>query len=204
MRHTTALACVVAAVASAGDPAAAQISHLGQHISDHVVLRDGAVSGRAEPDCPSTASFNNKALFRVWPDGTQASVPFTVPAARQLVITDVEWNVDALSSGFPLIPGGTVRTRLRIGSGTTFTPVFLSRTVEVGARVCGQFWGREIGQAPRTRVARVFDQHPIDRMRPRTRICPRCLSASIQTRSATSGGPDVAGDASRRVTVHPA
>jgi len=67
MRHTTALACVVAAVASAGDPAAAQISHLGQHISDHVVLRDGAVSGRAEPDCPSTASFNNKALFRVWP-----------------------------------------------------------------------------------------------------------------------------------------
>jgi len=133
MRHTTALACVVAAVASAGDPAAAQISHLGQHISDHVVLRDGAVSGRAEPDCPSTASFNNKALFRVWPDGTQASVPFTVPAARQLVITDVEWNVDALSSGFPLIPGDTVRTRLRIGSGTTFTPVFLSRTVEVGA-----------------------------------------------------------------------
>ena len=55
------------------------------------------------------------------------------PLSMGTLITDVQWHVDALSSGFPLVPGDTVRTRLKIGSGTTFTPVFLSRTVEVGA-----------------------------------------------------------------------
>ncbi len=134
MRSTTTWACVVvAAVTLAGGPAAAQISHQGQDISDHVVLRDGSLSGRVESACPSSASFNGRALFRVWPDGTRASDPFTVPAARQLVITDVEWTVDALSTGLPLTAGGTVRTRLQIGSGTTFTQVFLSRTIEVGS-----------------------------------------------------------------------
>jgi hypothetical protein len=124
---------VVAATALAGGPAAAQVSHLGQDIGDHVVLRDGSLNGRVETDCPATASFNGRALFRTWPDGTQASEPFTVPLGRRLVITDVEWTVDALSTGFPLTTGDTVRTRLQIGSGTTLTPVFLSRTVEVGA-----------------------------------------------------------------------
>ena len=134
MRYRTKLACVVvAAVALTGEPAAAQISHQGQDISEHVVLRDGSVSGRGETGCPSTASFKDRALFRVFADGTRASDPFLVPAARQLVITDVEWTVDALATGFPLVPGETVRTRLQIGSGTTFNTVFLSRTVEVGS-----------------------------------------------------------------------
>jgi hypothetical protein len=141
MRYTPALACVVvAAVALAGEPAAAQISHQGQDISDHVVLRDGSLSGRVEDTCPSNGSFSGRALFRVFPDGTRASEPFTVPAARQLAITDVEWTVDALSTGFPLTPGATVRTQVQIGSGATFNQVFASRTVEVGsegARVSG-------------------------------------------------------------------
>ena len=127
MRYTAALACVVvAAVALAGEAAAAQVSHQGQDISDHVVLRDGSLSGRAEAVCPLTASFKGRALFQVLPDGTRASDPFTVPAARQLVVTDVEWAVDALSTGLPLTPGETVRTQLQIGSGTTFNRVFLS------------------------------------------------------------------------------
>jgi hypothetical protein len=134
MSYTAASACVVVAtVALAGGQAAAQISHQGQDISDHVVLRDGSVSGRAGAACPLTASFKNRGLFRVMPDGTQESDPFTVPAARQLVITDVEWTVDALATGLPLTQGDTVRTRVQIGSGTTFNQVFLSPTVEVGA-----------------------------------------------------------------------
>ena len=134
MRYTTVMACVlVAAVMLVGEPAAAQISHQGQNVRDHVVLRDGSLSGRGEAVCPANGSFSGRALFQVFPDGTRASDPFTVPAARQLVITDVEWTVDALSTGLPLTPGGTVRTQLQIGSGTTFNRVFLSRTVEVGS-----------------------------------------------------------------------
>ena len=134
MRFTTpSVFFFVAAVALAGEPAAAQLSHQGQNVTEHVVLRDGSLSGRAASACPASASFKDRALFRVYPDGTRASETFTVPAARQFVITDVEWTVDALSTGLSLTPGGTVRTRLQIGSGATFTSVFLSRTVEVGA-----------------------------------------------------------------------
>jgi hypothetical protein len=134
MRYTTVLACVmVSAAALAGEPAAAQINHLGQDVSDHVVLRDGMLSGRGDPVCPSSASFQGRGLFRLLPDGTKATERFVVPAGRQLVITDVEWTVDALPTGGPLTAGATVRTRLQIGSGTTFNPVFLSRTVLVGS-----------------------------------------------------------------------
>ena len=136
MRHTIARSLagvVVAAMALAGEPAAAQISHQGQDISDHVVLRDGGLGGRGLAVCPPTASFQDKALFRVFPDGTRASDPFTVPPGRRLVITDVEWTVNGLSQGASLTPGATVRTRLRIGSDMTFDQVFLSRTVEVGS-----------------------------------------------------------------------
>ena len=128
------LACVmVAAMALAGEPAAAQISHQGQDISDHVVLRDGSLGGRGLPVCPPNASFKDKALFRVFPDGTRASDPFTVPSGRQLVVTDVEWTVNGLSAGPSLTSGATVRTRLHIGSDTSFEQVFLSRTVQVGS-----------------------------------------------------------------------
>jgi hypothetical protein len=134
MRYTTVLACVmVSAAALAGEQAAAQISHQGQDISDHVVLRDSTLSSRVEAVCPLNGSFKGRGLFRLLPDGTPASEPFAVPAGRQLVITDVEWSVDALTTGLPLTPGATVRTRLQIGSGTTFNTVFLSRTVVVGS-----------------------------------------------------------------------
>ena len=131
MRYTTLFACVfVVAVSLTGNPAAAQISHMGQDITDHVVLRDGALSGR-DPIVCNSASFNNRGLFRVAPDGTLAADPFTVPAGRLLVITDVEWSVSATTTGLPLTPGWTVRTRVQIGNGTT---VFLSRMIEVGAQ----------------------------------------------------------------------
>ncbi len=135
MRTTTLCSCIViAAVTLAAKPAAAQIGHLGQDISDHVVLRDGNFSGgRAQPACPATLSFTGRALFRVQPDGTRAVEPFTVPVGRRVVITDVEWTVSNLATGSALTPGSTVRTRLQIGSGTTFNVVFLSHTVDVAA-----------------------------------------------------------------------
>jgi hypothetical protein len=147
---------VAAAVTLAAVPAAAQTGQQGRDISDYVVLRDSSFSGRVETVCPLTASFSDKALFRVWPDGTRASEPFTVPAGSHLVITDVEWTVDALSTGLSLIPGGTVRTRLQIGNGNTFNQVFLSRTVEVGSE-SGRITGSEqlatgVVVAPKTAI----------------------------------------------------
>ena len=132
MTTTAWVFVVVAAVALAAEPAAAQISHQGQDIKEHVLLRDGSVGGRVGDACPPSASFNGRGLFRVAPDGIRGSVPFTVPATQQLVVTDVEWTVDALSTGLNLTVGATVRTRVQIGSGSTFTQVFLSRTVQVG------------------------------------------------------------------------
>jgi hypothetical protein len=72
------------------------------------------------------------------------------------VITDVEWTVDALSTGVSLTPGETVRAQLLIGSGTTFNRVFLSRTVEVGSG-SGRVSGTEqlttgFGVAPNTAI----------------------------------------------------
>ena len=126
------LACLlVATVALTGEPAAAQVSHLGQNISDLVVLRDGSLSGRFVDDVCTSGSFKGKGLFRVSPDGTLASTPFTVPAGRRLVITDVDWTVSGTTLGLSLAPGATVRTRIQIGNGSTLTTVFLSRTVQV-------------------------------------------------------------------------
>lgn len=131
MRYANVLAFVVAALGWASEPASAQISHQGQDISDHVILRDGSLSSR-EPVCPPSGAFKGKGLYRVFPDGTLASEPFTVPAGRQLVVTDVEWTVGSTSQNLSLEPGWTVRVLLRIGSGTTFNLVFLARTVQVG------------------------------------------------------------------------
>jgi hypothetical protein len=122
---------MVAAVALTGEPAAAQVSHAGQNTSDHVVLRDGSLSGRYADDVCTSGSFKGKGLFRVSPEGTVASAPFTVPAGRHLVITDVEWTVSGITSGPSLASGATVRTRIQIGNGSTLTPVFLSKTVPV-------------------------------------------------------------------------
>jgi hypothetical protein len=135
MRYATGLAFVVVAAVGWAGEASAQISHQVQDISDHVVLRDGSLSNRDPVVCPLTesGSFKGKGLFRVFPDGTLASDPFTVPAGRQLVITDVEWTVASTLSNASLQPGWIVRVLLRIGSGTTFNLVFLARTVQVGS-----------------------------------------------------------------------
>jgi hypothetical protein len=126
------VAClVVAAVALTGEPAAAQVSHVGQNTSDHVVLRDGSLSGRFVDNVCTSGSFKGKGLFRVSPDGTLAAAPFTVPAGRHLVITDVEWTVSGTTLGLSLAPGATVRTRIQIGNGSPLTSVFLSDTVQV-------------------------------------------------------------------------
>jgi hypothetical protein len=125
--------CAAAAVALAGDVAAAQVSHLGQNVADHVMLRSGTPSGRFVSTCPVPASPQGMVLFRVWPDGTRESESFTVPSGRLLVITDVEWTVMNRTNGGALTAGATVRFRLQIGSGTTFSSVFLSPTVEVGS-----------------------------------------------------------------------
>ena len=127
------VACLVfAAVALTAEPAAAQVSHVGQNINDHVVLRDGTLGGRYYVDDVCTSgSFKGKGLFRVSPDGTLASAPFTVPEGRRLVITDVEWTVSGTTVGYSLAAGATVRTRIQIGNSSTLTPVFLSRTVQV-------------------------------------------------------------------------
>ena len=61
MRYTTTLVCVVvAAVALTGEPAAAQLSHQGQDISDHVVLRDGSLSGRGPGSVPFDRVFQRQ------------------------------------------------------------------------------------------------------------------------------------------------
>jgi len=128
------VAClVVAAVGLVGQPAAAQVGHLGQNISDHVVLRDASLAGRYVDDVCTSGSFKGKGLFRVSPDGTLASAPFAVPAGRRLVITDVDWTVSGTTLGLSLAPGATVRTRIQIGNGSTLTTVFLSGTVQVAS-----------------------------------------------------------------------
>ena len=167
MRSITATAClVVAAVALTARPAASQVSHLGQNISDHVVLRDGSLSGRYVDVCQS-ASFQDRGLFRVFPDGSQASDQFTVPAGRRLVITDVEWTVSATSLGLPLKAGSTVRIRVRIGSGTTLTSVFLSETIPV------EFAGTNISGSQQLTTGFV--------VAPNTAICPGTTEFSSGT-----------------------
>lgn len=132
MARLPTVACLVlAAVALTSEPVAAQVSHLGQNVSDHVVLRDGSLAGRYVDDVCTSGSFKGRGLFRVSPDGTLASAPFTVPAGRRLVITDVDWTVSGTTLGLSLAPGATVRTRIQIGNGSTLTTVFLSATVQV-------------------------------------------------------------------------
>lgn len=132
-RLLTLAGLAVAAVVLTGEPAAAQVSHVGQSTNDHVVLRDGTLSGRTASDvCPS-GSFKGKGLFRVHPDGTVAASPFSVPPGRHLVITDVEWTVNGTTLGLSLAAGANVRMRLQLANGASLTPVFLSRTVQVGS-----------------------------------------------------------------------
>ena len=68
MRYATVLACVmVSAAALAGEPAAAQISHQGQNISDHVVLRDGTSVAASRPSALSMRLSKAGACFGCCP-----------------------------------------------------------------------------------------------------------------------------------------
>jgi hypothetical protein len=60
------------------------LSHLGQHILDHVTL----ISQDGDNNCQT--SFH-KILVRMLPNGTLSSGEFQVPPNRLLVITDVTW-----------------------------------------------------------------------------------------------------------------
>ena len=64
-------------------------AHLGQKIEEHVMLV--SVPGPPNNFC-GTNSFRDREFHQVFPDGTRDPSPFSVPAGRLLVITDVEWN----------------------------------------------------------------------------------------------------------------
>ena len=103
---------------SAGE--AADKSHLGQKIDKHVMLI-GEFVPSGEGPC-ANASFDDKAFFQVFPDGTKSDSPFQF-ASGKLVITDVDWSVQRTVLGDPLIPGRTLRLTIFLGAGA---PVFQS------------------------------------------------------------------------------
>lgn len=81
----------------------AALTHLGQKPDQHVVLISGYVqSGNGK--CTQSASFKDRAFYRVFADGTQATEPFVVPPKRYLVITDLEWSAYGGSGGNDLSP----------------------------------------------------------------------------------------------------
>ena len=81
-------------IAAASNAAAGKKSHLGQDIQNHIMLVSDFVAPGEGP-CVG-ASFENKAFFQVFPDGTTSESPFQLASGR-LVITDVEWSVSGYS-----------------------------------------------------------------------------------------------------------
>jgi hypothetical protein len=114
-------------------PVEAKPTHLGQKIQDHVMLVAAVVPEEDEP-C-SGVSFSGLDLFRVFPDGAKSPTPFRVPNGKILVITDVEWSVDALLL-MPLVTGSMAELRLTIGDG----PIVFQSSVVVQAesRIAGK------------------------------------------------------------------
>lgn len=90
------------------------LSHLGQHIQDHVTLVNAFQDSTL---CGGTSSFENNILVRVSPDGTPSNVEFEVPAGRNLVITDVTWRTPGLTTlSGTLTVGNTLVLGLSVGS----------------------------------------------------------------------------------------
>jgi len=56
-------------------------THLGQPVANHVTLMN-------KPKEYPTIKF-----YRVLPDGSTATAPFTIPSTQRLIITDVSWSV---------------------------------------------------------------------------------------------------------------
>jgi hypothetical protein len=101
-------------IAAASNAAAGKKSHLGQDIPNHVMLVSGFVDP-AEAPCEG-GSFENRAFFQVFPDGTKSESPFQLASGR-LVITDVEWSVSGTVLGDPLPVGKSLRLQIFLGAG---------------------------------------------------------------------------------------
>lgn len=99
---------------------AANKTHLGQKIEDHIMLTSDFVDPGEAP-CGGL-SFKDRAFFQVFPNGTRSESPFQLASGR-LVITDVEWSVIGTALGESLLPNQTLRLSISLGDGP---PVFQS------------------------------------------------------------------------------
>jgi hypothetical protein len=61
-------------------------THMGQRPSEHVTLEAVDVGGGDQEDLN---------LRRIHPDGTRETSPFSVPASKVLVVTDVDWQYNS-------------------------------------------------------------------------------------------------------------
>ena len=106
-------------------------THLNQPaITNHVMLVDQAISGGSKACW--TLSFQDRAFFQAFPDGTVASKPYEVPEGYSLVVTDVEWAAYGGPLGtVPLSAGNTLRLSIALGAAGTVHPVFASRGINL-------------------------------------------------------------------------
>ena len=134
MQTKTLAAAIVTAFTLALSPTyAATLTHLMQPTTAaHVVLVDKSLSGGSKA-C-GTLSFQDRAFFQVFPDGTVSPEPFAVPREQNLVITDVEWAAYGGPLGtVSLAPGNTLRLLIVLGTPGAVPPVFMSRGITLDA-----------------------------------------------------------------------
>jgi hypothetical protein len=134
MQKKTLAAAIVTAFLLALSPAhAATLTHLMQPTTGaHIVLVDRPLPGGSKV-C-NTLSFQDRAFFRLFPDGTLSPEPFEVPRELNLVITDVEWAAYGGPLGTSsLSPGNTLRLEIALSALTGNPRVFLSRGITLDA-----------------------------------------------------------------------
>jgi len=96
-----------------------ELSHLGQHIQDHVTLID---TFQEDADCGLSSSFRNRILVRMSPDGTASMDEFEVPVGRNLVITDVTWRTTGRTTLDALLTvGNTLALVLSVGNASVIS-----------------------------------------------------------------------------------
>jgi hypothetical protein len=139
---------------------AVPLTHLNQPaITAHVMLVDHAIHGGSK--ICDTLSFQDRAFFQAFPDGTLATAPFEVPSDSSLVITDVEWAAYGGVLGTnPLAAGNTLRLRIALANPTSSVVVFTSRGLTLDTFSAT---GRP-GSSEQTTTGFVVN--------PRTAICP--------------------------------
>lgn len=134
MRKKTLAAAIVTAFLLALSPThAATITHLMQPTTKaHVVLVDRPLAGGSRV-C-DTLSFQDRAFYQLFPDGTLSAEPFEVPREMNLVVTDVEWAAYGGPLGtVNLMAGNTLRLEIALSALTGNPRVFLSRGVTLDA-----------------------------------------------------------------------